>query len=413
MRRAALGTVLNGSRLNWRPNSLFVAMRLGGVALLCQAVGFRPALAQAVEPGVGDAKTSDVVASVEAAATAFAQHPAAIAVVIGVALLFGVALGWVFLGGKAAPVADGPRDVGYELRSARPGPTRGPERSAPGMIFREDEADAPPALRRGDRAARETREGRLLFDYFEDRFGLRERSAKAAVDYLEQVGDAVERVRRRAQSAETALERSLERTAEAAAVAASIETPAGGAVAALKVAMEGVKTARTAMHTLRGRADPLFEAFAVETDIDDTLRRVAGLHAAHADGSTVDPEVILEPWPHALLRAEALAVAYFPADGLWGELREGLSAVAAGLRRAMREANVVVGHVRLLTPYRQIDGEVWSDQLGELERLEPVRSALQRTVIVDEVIVDCEAFGYVDRGRGVSGRARLIVAGRD
>ena len=416
MRRAAViyHSALRQAGL-FNSRSALAGMLAPAAAYVCAALCAEPAIAQEATPGT--AATPEAAGGFMGAVDAFAKHPAAVAIVIGVALLFGALLGRIFAVGPAPAAA---RRSGQEdaapMRPGRPPrmAARTAARGEAGMIFRSGDETAPPPVARGERAPRgerEAREGRLLFDYFQDRFDVPERSADAAIGYLEQVAKAVERVRRRAQSAEGALERALDKTAEAASAAAGGELAAGSTAMALKLAMDGVRTARPAMHTLRGRADQLFEAFAAETELDDTLRRLAGLHAAHADGSTVDPELVLEPWPHALLRAEALLTAYFPADGLWGELREGLAGAAAGLRRALREANVVVGHVRLLTPYRQVDGEVWEEALGQLGRLEPVRTALAR-VGGGELIVDCEAFGYVDRDRGSSGRARLIVDAR-
>ena len=387
--------------------------------------GGAPAAAQTASDGAA-AATQDGGAGLDALLRAFADNPAEIAALVVGALLIGAALGWLMVG-RSAPAAGGGASGGdvsaaappraEAARLSRPDMTRpnSPSRRAAaraqeqGMIFRPDDRRETRPMRRSEmeeQTRRNAAEGRRLFDYFHERFGVETRSADAAIGYLEQVSAAVERLRSRLKTAETALERALDKAAEAPTGPAN---GGSGAPPPLRLAMDSVRVARAAMQTLQSRGDPLYATLQADTGLDDLLRRVAGLHGAHADGSAIDGGLIEEPWTHGLFRADMLLAAYFPADGVWAELRDGVSGAAAGLRGAFRDAGVVVGHVRPLTFYRKLDGEVWSDGLGRLGELEPVRAAVSRVAGQGQLVVDCDAFGFVDRARGVSGRARLIV----
>lgn len=361
--------------------------------------------------GVATEATAQSAADATAASAveAFSAHPAETAALVVAALIIGGFLARMLF--RRAPATVGPPG-----RAAR----RPSDAEPPGMIFRGEaptRAGAPDARRAAathepPRApSRTDADAQRVFDYFEDSFDVRERTADAVIGYLERLGGAIERQGGRLARAEAEIERLVaEKAAREVEKRAGVDAPAAsGAAPALRFAMEGVRTARVAMQQLRARADDAFAALATDAELEDVLRRVAALQSAHSDGGPIDPSIVSDPWPHALWRAHLLLDAYFPNDGAWAELRDGVAAASAGLRRALREVGVIVGHVQLLRPYAPLAGENWSASMGAVGDLDVVRAALDHAP--PGMVVDVETFGYVDRVRGVAAKARLIVDG--
>ncbi|MEM9725912.1 MAG: hypothetical protein AAF909_10665 [Pseudomonadota bacterium] len=323
-------------------------------------------------------------------------------------------------------------------RRASAGPTRRAaapraERETPrqdGMLFpgSPGEADAAPPREH----ERELAEGRRLFSFLEDRFGLSERSADAAIDFFNRLSDAIDGLQSRADAAERAAQSSsvngANSPAAAGAVAGAAAAGAGAStgeaingvgaseMAAWRMISDGLRLSRGVLQRERG-AEAELDRFERALDLEEAFVGLAALRAEQlqptSDGAPrpLDPRIIEEAWPHALFRAEALLATYYPGAGAWGDLREGLSLITAALRRLLRAAGVSVATVTLLAPYNEAEGERWSDTAAELTGLERVRARLAGAAAREEApfVIDCETFGYHDGARGVGAKSRLIL----
>lgn len=338
-------------------------------------------------------------------AEAALSSPYGAAALLALAAAFGGFLGAGLRGGKRAP---------------EPAPASARQASRGGRPERRGEDDP--------RVAEATR----LFTFFHERFGLEEASAEAAVEYLTRLGGSIDHLRQRADEAERRAadaDRRLEETErgalEAERRAADAERRATEAErraarpqrqteergdSPVSVIHESVRLIRAAMQSLRG--DPDFDAFSAAVGLDEAARALAGLRGALQDGRyTAGGDLIEEPWPHALFRAEALLATYYPAVDAWLDLRTGVAAASTGLRILLRETGVDVAFVRLLGPFDVETGEKWSDSPEGLVELAPVRRLIlsQDGRGRENQVIDVESFGFVDHERGVSMRSRVIL----
>ncbi len=250
----------------------------------------------------------------------------------------------------------------------------------------------------------------LLLDFFAERFSLADRSADAAIGYMNQLAEAIERLKAKAEAAEAranALDDALRRSGQDANAAAD------PVAAGWRIAMDGARSIRIAAGALK--RDPDFMALSQLIGFEDAVRRLTE-EQARSGGSRIDPHLVEEDWPHTLWRAEALLSAYFPTTGDWGDLRHGVSVAAAAIRQMLLSEGVAVGHVRMLAPYSSRDGEAWSSSADGLAAVAPIRARARRLVEAEagaDLVIDCEAFGFSDERRGLSPQARLITLDRD
>lgn len=268
-----------------------------------------------------------------------------------------------------------------------------------------------PARRRSGGGGADAQEAQLL-DYFAERFDLAPPTAKGAIAYMERVTGAIDRLRDRLEATEaraTALDDALARAGGAPAGETLSPEPRA---AAWSLALEGARSLRVAAPPLRGSPD--FDGFERLVGIEDATRRLMAAQARALKPSAQaadDAALAEEDWPHALWRAEALLTAYFPTSGDWGDLRHGASVAAAALRQVLLLQGVAVGHVRLLSPYDPADGEAWSDSADGLSATPAIRERLRPLAEagVDDLVIDCESFGFTDERRGLAAPARLIT----
>lgn len=233
-------------------------------------------------------------------------------------------------------------------------------------------------------------EARRLFEYFRERFGVTQPSAAAAIDYMTRLGDSIQALRQKLLEAERRAE------TEAGANGDPLSAMVG----------EALRSARAAAHGLRG--DPDYAEFERVVGVERTLR---GLAALRESGFADLGEMIEDPWPQALLRADALLGAYYPWRDDWRELKQATAGAVAGLRLLFDRAGVDVAFVRVLAPFEADQGEKWSDSAKGLADLAPVRRVLLKpgAGVPEGTVIDVESFGYVDRKRNIAMRSRLIL----
>lgn len=255
-----------------------------------------------------------------------------------------------------------------------------------------------------------------LLDFFAERFSLEDQSVDGVIAYMTKLAGAIERLKARADAAETraeALDDALRRAGPANGAGADAAIAADPVAAGWRLAMDGARSIRIAAGALR--RDPDFIAFSQLIGFEDAVRRLTA-EQARTGGARIDPHLVEEDWPHALWRAEALLSAYFPTTGDWGDLRHGVSVAAAAIRQMLLTEGVAVGHVRMLAPYAAGDGEAWSSSADGLAGVAPIRARARRLAEAEagaNLVIDCEAFGFSDERRGLSAQARLITLDRD
>lgn len=373
--------------------------------------------------------------------------PATAIVVAGAALLGGAIGAFARRRPASPPPAPPPAPSRPARRPAepegagrgRPGARQSARREGGGMIFRSgvpggarsasgadaDDAyddDMPPARKPASRPdfgaedpelEAEIEEAERLFRFFEERFGLRDRSARAAIDFFTRLSQSIEGLRRRASEAEKERDR-LTAEPRGGGGGASSADP-GPDAAAWRLISDGMRLCRVVMQNQRG-VDPEVQNFESVVDLEEAFVGLAALRAEHLqDGPegarALDPSVIEQAWPHALFRAEALLNTYYPGRGVWGDLREGVGLIASALRRLLRASGVSISGATLLAPFNPEDGENWSDAAEDLTNLARVRERLRGVLATERqpFVIDIESFGYRDGGRGVNTRARLIL----
>lgn len=242
-------------------------------------------------------------------------------------------------------------------------------------------------------------EAERLLTFFRDRFDVETDSADGAIDYLTRLGASVESLRRKLSEAELELE-----DARAGAQSGDVETAPWDLLA------EALRSIGRAAQTLR--ADPDYADLASEVQLEESLREFAALRSAWMEtGARFEPELVEEAWPHALLRAEALTLSYYPTRDAWRDLRFGLALAAAALRALFRREGVYLEHVRLLSAAAPGEAEMWSDTSEGLRDLRPVAATVLAGVASDAagLVLDCESFGYFDQQRELEVRSKVIV----
>ncbi|MEM1422361.1 MAG: hypothetical protein AAGF51_17320 [Pseudomonadota bacterium] len=288
-------------------------------------------------------------------------------------------------------------------------PQFGHARAAPPQAAPQAAPMAPPPARDPETEVR-LQEANRLFAFFGERFGPDTSTAAGAIDYLTRLGGSVEGLRKRLADRDSEIERLKAQPTPAPQPPAQAAAHTDDSL--WSTLIDGGRMIRTASQALQ--TDTNFQDFARETKLADAMRNIAALRADFDDGRRgVAAGLIEEAWPHVLFRAEALATAYYPTISAWRDLRLGLASSASALRHLLRRQNVFVDYVLLLNPIESAESEPWSDA-GGLRNLGPVRRTLAANAGPgsEELVIDCESFGYFDKARDRHVRSKVILFNR-
>lgn len=308
--------------------------------------------------------------------------------------------------GGREPRLEGPRFEGPRFEEPR---AAAPTLAGPGFASEPAAPPAPPPAPDPE-ARRRSEEAERIFAFFAERFGPTTATAEGAIDYLTRLGGSVEGLRKRLADRDAEIERLKLQPAPAPAAAQPAADP--GEEAPWSTLIDGGRMIRAASQALQSDTD--FQDLSRETRLADAMRNIAALRADRDDGRRgISAAAIEEAWPHVLFRAEALAAAYYPTTMAWRDLRLGLNASASALRQLLRRENLFVDYVLLLNPIESAEAEPWSDA-GGLRNLGPVRRTLAANAGAgsEDLVIDCESFGYFDKTRDRTVRSKVILFNR-